>query len=232
MIRWAPVFALIAGCKPPDNITGGGIELWEHLPFDGTRTWEYISSNVDIPYKLVGRMRPDDPDPDLSADFNIYHIDFTKDCVQPDPGCIEDDPVRTLAFSSDVSNGILVHSFEQGGVVVDFDPPLVLAPKDVDVDEAVETVTDGATWTSTLLGFEPCEGIVNMQGSQFEATNCSARLLLQDGDNLSETNYGLPGDYWLSKGLGIIGIQLDGEDDVWGLSSMVCEPEEDCGGRW
>ena len=39
--------------------------------------------------------------------------------------------------------------------------------------------------------------------------------------------------YWVAKGLGIVGISLEGDDGaIWGLSKMVCEPLEECNGQW
>ncbi len=234
MMRWSAAFVLLlTGCPAQDGITGGDIELWQHFPFDGTRNWEYISSNLDLSYKLAGAMRPDDPNPDVSEDFNIYHIDFSTDCVAADPDCVDGEIIRTMGLSSDVSNGTLLHTFSQGTISIDFDPPMVVAPRDGQVGLVTETITDGVTWSSTLLGFEPCDGVVFMQGSDFEKSNCSAHFVLSDGDNFPDTNYGLAGDYWVAKGLGIVGISLEGDDGaIWGLSKMVCEPLEECNGQW
>lgn len=223
---------LLAGCIPEDGITSGSEVLWQHFPFDGLRTWEYVSTDLEVTYKLVGTMREDDPNPEVSEDYNVYHVDFTTKCVAADPSCVDGGLVRTIAFSSDVSNGSLIHKFVQGSLDVDYDPPLVIAPDDVNVGESYETITDGQKWSSTLVAFEPCDGIVKMQGDQYAASNCSAHLQLTDGDANSDTNQGLAGDYWVAKGLGIIGIKLEGDDGTWGLSKLECEPAEDCNGQW
>lgn len=235
MTRWSAAFILLlTGCPAQDQFTTDGLELWEHFPFDGTRSWEYISTNLELDYKLQGDMRPDDPDPEVSEDYNIYHIDFTQNCVNPDSGCVDGQLVRTLGFSSDITNGTLIHTFNQGSVNIEFDPPLVVAPKEFDtVGQTEDTSTDGITWSSTLVGFEPCSNVIAMQGSDFEKSNCSAHLTLSDNDNFPDTNYGLAGDYWVAKGLGIVGISLEGDDgEIWGLSKMDCEPLEECNGQW
>ena len=237
MIRWTASFAallMLAGCPaPPPSVGGEG--LWQHFPFDGSRTWEYISTDTDLSYKLVGKMRAEDPDPEVSEDYNIYHIDYSTKCVSADPDCIDDEIVRTLGISSDVTNGTLLHNFSQGSADLTFDPPLVIAPKESKVGEAVATATDGTTWNATLIGFEPCDNVVRMQGDDFAIANCSAHLLLEDADTNPDTNYGIAGDYWVAKGLGIAGISLEGDDEhVWGLSKLTCEETDDrsCDGTW
>lgn len=234
MKRWsAPFILLLTGCPPQDNIDVSGNELYQHFPFDGVRAWEYISDDLELSYKLAGNMREEDPDPEISEDYNIYHVDYSTNCVAADPDCVDGEIIRSIGFSSDVSNGTLMHSFVQGTVNIDFDPPLVISPKEVKVGEVTTTDTDNTTWSSTLIGFETCEGVVYMQGADFERSNCSAHIQLSDGDNFPDTNYGLAGDYWVAKGLGIVGISLEGDDGhIWGLSKMDCEPLEDCDGTW
>lgn len=233
MKRWSlPLLVLAAGCGPQDNIATSGEELWQHFPFDGVRTWEYISTDLSLSYKLIGQMREEDPDSEVNAEHNVYHIDYSTDCVAADPECVDGEVIRTVAISSDY-DGVWIHTFAQGSATVTFDPPLVVAPDEVKVGEVVETTTDGIKWNSVLVGFEPCDGFVRMQGESFKASNCSAHLTLSDGDNNPDTNYGLAGDYWVARGLGIVGISLDGDDGaIWGLSKMICEPDDDCNGEW
>lgn len=236
MIRWtAPFVLLLTGCPTKDQILPGGESLYEHFPFDGVRTWEYISTDLEISYKLKGDMRADDPNPDVSADFNVYHIDYSTKCVAADPDCVDGALVRSIGVSSDVTNGVLIHSFVQGSVDISYDPPLVIAPRETKVGQEIETFTDGITWTSTLTGYETCEGIVNMQGDQFTSANCAAHIVLEDADSNADTNYGLAGEYWVSIGLGIIGLSLEGDDgQIWGLSKLECEESDDrtCNGEW
>lgn len=233
MVRWiAPMVLLLTGCPATDQFTPGPEVLWQHFPFDGNRTWEYISSDLEVTYKLAGTTREDDPDPEVSEDFNIYHVDFATKCVAADPSCVDGELVRTIAFSSDVTNGTLIHKFQQGSLDITYEPPLVLAPDDTAVGEVYETITDGQKWSTTLVGFETCEGIVHMQGADFAASNCSAHLTLADGDANVDTNQGLTGEYWVAKGLGIIGIKLEGDEATWGLSKLECEPAEECNGQW
>lgn len=233
MTRWAaPLILLLTGCPGTDTVTSGRDVLWEHFPFDGNRTWEFRSDS-GAQYEIVATTRPDDPENELSdEDTNVYWIDFTVDCVGADPECVDGEFIKALAFSSDVRDGVQIHAYDQGNSIIPYDPPLLVTPKDNVVGEVTQTNTDNSNWSSTLMGYQPCTDIVRMQGTDFERANCAARFVIEDGDNDPDTNSGVTGDLWVARGIGFVGFSLEGQEEVWGLSSLVCEPDEECNGEW
>lgn len=232
MTRWAaPLILLLTGCPAQDNFGVSRDTLWEHFPFDGNRTWEFRSdSGAD--YEIVATTREDDPENELSdEDTNVYWVDFTVDCVGSDPTCVDGEFIKSIAFSSDVREGVQIHSYEETATIT-YDPPILITPKDNTVGETNTTATDGANWASTLVGYQPCTDIVRMQGSDFERPNCAAHFLIEDGDTNPDTNAGLTGDLWVARGLGFVGFSFEGTEEIWGLSGLVCEPDEECNGEW
>jgi len=218
---------LLAGCAPPDNYEFSGTIVWDLFPFDGNRTWEFINTDETVTYKLKAQTRPGDPDSELSDLYNIYRVDYMTNCVASDPSCVEDEIIRTVGWSSDVQNGVLIHSFQQDSWDVVYDPPIQVSAPEMLVDETLTTVTDGFNWTSTLVGFEHCPVHMNVDWGP----NCG-HFTLDDGDGDELSNFGLSGDYWAIKGQNVVSLLLLGETGDWQLSESSCEPDEECRGDW
>ena len=213
-------------CDKEPLYTLSGTDMYELFPFDGdVRTWEFINLDEGISYSLVAKTRAEDP-LDETGEYRIYHIDYTTKCVQTDPNCIEDELIRTLAVSSDVTNGVLIHSLEVGSSLITYDPPLVLAGKEMKAGDTVVTDTDGQIWTATFVGFEACPVRLNVDWRE------CVHITLEDDDTDPITNGDITGDYWAITGQNIIGLQLTTDVDQWQLSKIACEPLETCLGEW
>jgi len=228
---------LLTGCLPKENPFGyGGTLMYEYFPFDGIRTWEFISTDEDLPHTMVATMREPDPDAKAPKDgINLYTIDYSKHCRGADGSCIEGDLIRTITWSSDLEDGVRIHDYEDATTgLIEFNPPILIAPEKMERDETAVTDTGGFTWTSTLIATETCPVHMNV-----DWTDC-IHFSLDDGDGDINTNPGLVGDYWAIVGYNVVAVELaaevsmvDGEEvGQWQLSDHDCEPLEECDGSW
>lgn len=216
------VFALVAltACDGP-QVEFRGTKMQQLFPFDGLRTWEYISTDESVPHKLVGRMRS--MEPEVMEGMNVYTVDYTKFCLANDPGCVDGDPVRTVKWASDEIKGVYIMEWsEGGGSAVTFEPPLMFADVEMKRDDTIETETGGAVWRLALDGFEECP--VRMQ---VDWPECARLSLTADGGTGGQ---GLAGQYWAARGQNLVAMQIEGEGGTWELSKVTCE--EDCDGNW
>ncbi len=215
----------IGACDKENPYTFSGTDMYELFPFDGdVRTWEYINVDESLSYRLVAKTRIEDPVE--GGSYRIYNVDYTTDCVQTDPTCVEDELIRTVGISSDVVNGVLIHTVESNGSVINYDPPLALADKEMKPGDTVVTETDGQTFTATFVGVEFCPVRLNV-----DWRDC-AHITLEDGDADPLTNADIVGDYWAIAGQNIVAIQLSLDTDQWQLSAVACEPDDTCLGDW
>jgi hypothetical protein len=217
LLRSSVCLLVLTGCPSSQPILGG-TPVWEMLPFDGQRTWEYTSTDLELPYRLVASSVLE---PEKKGDKNIYSVEYWTDCAGADPECVTGEVLRRVKWSSDVLDGIFIHAYDDGNGYIDLDPPLHFAEKEMLRDEAVETETAGALWTSTFRGIEECP--IKLTASWPECGKME--LTVSDGDG-----YPLAGSYWLTAGNGTASLQLATEEGQWQLSSVDCEGE--CDGTW
>lgn len=195
-----------------------------YFPFDGIRTWEFISTDMEMSFKRQANMRSTEPD--VVDGVNTYPIDYHIKCVQHDEEC-ESGLERTLSWSSNQIDGVHIWYWTEGNdPTVYFDPPLQIAEVEMKVGEAITTETGGAVWTSTLVAFEDCP--IRFRGGP---SRC-ARFTLTDGDENPETGAGLVGDYWASVNYNIVGFQFPDDEGVWQLANHQCEECQADNGRW
>lgn len=215
--------ALLAGCDQPE-IENPGEPMWSYFPFDGVRTWEFISSDMSLTFKRKAAMRSTEPD--VLDGVNTYPIDYHVICVQNDPDCVTG-VERSLSWSSDKVDGVYIWEWTEGqNPTVYFDPPLHVADAEMKVGEVLTTETAGYTFTSTLTAFEECP--IRYQGGPAKC----ARITISDGDDDPETGKGLVGDYWAGTNYNIVGFQFPEDEGVWQLSSHVCDDCAADNGRW
>lgn len=229
--RFFAVFAsamVLCGCPPDDQFEYGGLQTYDSFPFDGNRSWTWISTDQEVTYWLVGQTRSEDPDPE-NPDYRIYNVDYSTDCRGADPDCVEGEVIRSVAWSSDINYGVYIHSWEEAGDRTEFDPPLVLAGKQMKPGDSVVTETAGYEWTATLEGIEACDVNLNV------VWNDCLRITLDDGDEDDRTNVGLTGTYWAIKSQNVVTFELVGEGGRWRLNDSDCVDDEGnpaCDGIW
>lgn len=216
MTRTPALLVLLMACKPYDPVFGGS-PVWQMFPFDGVRTWEYISVDTELSYKLVATSLGE---PEVLAGTNIYNVEYSTHCVTTDPECVEDEVIRKVKWSSTVTDGAYIHAYDAGDGFVDLVPGVRLTYDDMSKDDVIETVVGNVTWTSTMLGIEQCPVTLSADWDE-----CGAFLLeVSEGDG-----YPIAGTYWATVGNGVAALEIVTESQ-WQLSDISCEGE--CDGSW
>jgi len=242
VVPTALAIVLLTGCPPKQNPYGySGTLMYELFPFDGLRTWEFISTDEDLVYSMIATMREQDPDAKEPKDgITRYTIDYTQNCRGASDDCVPGGPIRTITWSSHIEEGVRIHDYEDPiAGLIEYDPPIVIATAKMERDDVIETKSDGFTWTSTLGEVQDCPVQMNV-----EWPDC-AHFTLDDGDGDDTTNPGLVGAYWSIAGFNVVTVQLvvdtrtvtdpNGEEievGQWQLVDHDCEPLEDCDGTW
>jgi hypothetical protein len=211
---------LLFACGAEDQEAVSDFNLHETMPFEGERSWEFISTDDELGWAMIAELRGLD---ETFTDRDVYLVDYKADCRTEGIDCEEGEILRTIAWSSDAANGVQLHAFMQGPANITYDPPIEVMPASMGTSTPVETVTDGFSWTSTLIGFEHCP----TRMPQNWGAGC-AHFVLEDGDGDSWSNEGLAGDYWAIAGQGIVAIQLEGSEHLWELSGAQCDDSDTC----
>jgi hypothetical protein len=204
------------GSSPP----GGGTILWESFPYDGKRTWEYVSTDDALTYKLVVEIfGPGEPG---LLETTVYTLHYKQDCFGNDPSCVTGEILRIIKWSSDPTHGVLVHGFGDLLAMQDFDPPIKISADDGDRGDSWTTTTGGANWTSTYVGVEACpESMVQ------EWPNCFRFDVTTDAGE----GYPLAGTWWSAQSQGAAGLEIATETGLWQLNDFWCDMPG-CGEPW
>lgn len=206
---------LFVGCD--NDFEFPGITTWNMFPFEQGRVWEYISTDRTLTYKLVAQL---EGKPDIEQSINIYTVSYNRECVSNDPDC-EDAELFRLRWSSTANLGVRIHTLQQDGINTQFEPPLVVARPQMELDEMVMTTTGGRSWTSQFGGIVPCD-------TNFPAgwDQCG---LFEIDDNLIDVPSPILGAFWAAPQQGLATIEFQGEEGRWRLSDVDCG---ECDGRW
>jgi hypothetical protein len=208
--------AALAGCQPKNTFSGSGIDITQFFPFDGdaVQHWEFINRDSAVSYKLVADQSPVIEE---SPDGQIYAVDWTIECVSADPYCVPG-LTKTVKWRVTESRGVFLHGVSDGlGNTTNFTPPIQLAEAEMNTDDTVQTVTNGATFTATYLGYETCP----VRWAVDWGDDC-IHINLDDGDGNPDTNGLVTGDYWAIIGFNVVAVQSQSDSDVWELSTFDC----------
>ena len=178
----------------------------DFFPFDGARTWEYVSTDVSVPYKLIATLDSAFEEVDGKK---VYTVDYTYDCLDPKgKDCPDAGFVRAVRWSSSASGGVLLHSFEDISGRTNYDPPIALTSSRMIVGDVVSTETDGVSYTSTF------DVIVSECPIQWVDTwsDCP-KLTLDDGG----AGAPLAGVYYAIGGYNVVAMELTGDTGQWQL---------------
>src|SRR5262245_43245092 len=208
-----------AGCVG-GGVPQGGPILWESFPYDGQRTWEYVSSGEAIPYQLVVEIfGPGEPG---LLDTIVYTLHYKQDCIREDPSCIPGEILRIIKWSSDPTHGVLVHGFGDLLAMTDFDPPIQISADDASRGDFWVTETGGAKWTSTYVGVEGCDVAMDQVWPECFSFDV--------GTDAGE-GYPLAGTWWSAQSNGVARMEIATETGQWQLNDFDCEGP-DCGTEW
>lgn len=221
------LFLSLAACSGQNQFTFAGSPVWKLFPFDGQRTWEYISTDESLSYKLVASSILE---PEVVRNKNVYTVDYAVECVRTDPECVTGTLLRQLRWSSTVTDGVLVHGWSvDGGPLADYDPPVRITADMAERDDVFVTESGGITWISTVLGVDECP--IHMNAAWDECTMFEVAADV-DGDGAPDEGEGYPlaGTYWMTQGNGTAALEIVGDSGQWQLSDLGCEGE--CDGSW
>ncbi|MEO0600705.1 MAG: hypothetical protein AAF211_04665 [Myxococcota bacterium] len=208
---------LLLGCEDPNEFTFEGITTWNMFPFEQGRVWEYISTDRSLSYKLVAEL---EGKPDVENSVNVYTVSYNERCVNNDPDCEDFERFR-IRWSSTPGQGVRVHTVIDPQGIITFEPPLKVADSQMQLDESIDTVSGGRTWTSSFAGLVGCD-------TNFPAgwDSCGSFTITNDTVDVPSPVLGT----WLaSVGNGVATIDFADEEGVWRLSDVDCGT---CDGEW
>lgn len=226
MHRFGIISALAMGlgtaCTGGDNIGVSGHAMDTYFVFDGTcRGWELVSSDVSLPYKLVGKLQPE---PTVADDefTRIHTIEYSKLCITSEAECTDGEVVKSITMSSTRGDGTLVYEYMDSGGAMSFDPPVALTLGTQEILEEAVSETGGATVTSELTELGACD-------IQWAEWSGCVHLTVDDGG----ANTGLAGEIWAAPGWNIVAMEIGADTGRWSLDRAVfetsvqnCEDEE------
>lgn len=209
--------AVAAGCGGY-NQEFGGSPVWQMFPFDGDRTWDYISTDTALVYKLIVTSLDE---PEVIDGRNVYTLSYATECIGVSESCVDGEVIRRVQWSSDVGNGVFIHGYDDGDGFTVLEPPLQVAEDTAKKDDAITTTTGGGNWTATMMGIESCP--IKLTADWPECGRFEVTTDAGDG-------YPVAGTYWATKGNGIAAFELATEAGQWQLSDIDCQGE--CDGTW
>ena len=194
----------VAGCD--STVTVSGFQMEQYFPFDGNRTWEFVSSDTSLDYRLVATL-----DPAFTAAeegvTRIYGVSYHKTWEGEDAS--EPEWVRDVLWSSDGTFGTRIWGIDTPAGTTSYDPPIQLTDNEQLAGTTETTTTGGVTFTSTFLGNEQCPVLWTEDWG-----NDCIRLSLDDGGTGTE----IAGDYWAITQFNVVGMQVGADTGVWQLS--------------
>lgn len=215
---FTPALLLLAGCAG-NGFTFPGTPVWKMFPFDGERSWGYISTDDAATYHLD---TTSSGEAEKIGGANVYTLVTVKDCIGSDPDCVDGDPAFRMSWSSDSVDGVQIWGYADGdGQYVELRPPIQVATAEMARGDTIETVTGGVTWTSTLDGIQECPIRLVAQWDE-----CAAFTLTVDGGPA----YPIAGTWYATAGNGIAAFQHEEEEQRWEVYDIDCQGE--CTGEW
>jgi len=219
--------------------TYAGYQIFDHFPLDGQRSWEYANDDITVDHKIEIRMS------ELTTGGSGSTVVHEFQHYNQDTGSL----LMTVKWSSDSSDGVLIHGFQvydvddgggpggpgddtgdtggpggdvtsPGGEYNFAADPLVFGQSEMAPGESVTSSGGGWDFTSTFVGVEPCPN--HWVGEDWD--EC-LHFYLDDGVDGAGAA-AISGDYWLVPRYGIAWIQLGGDSDVWRLVQANWSPDE------
>lgn len=201
------LFAFLLACGNPNGLSYSGHSTYDYFGFDGERVWKYQSEDPETPYTLVVEKTDY-----LFAD-GTETVTFEYSTEDPQ------ELLGSVTWSSNTISGTGIAGYMVGDEEVSFDETIILATSKMVTGAVTETVTNGVTFTSTMVGEEPCQN--NWSADEWECLH----FILE----ASEGDYPFLGDYWLANGWGVSIFNVDGgawrSAEDWVLIGATWEPE-------
>jgi hypothetical protein len=194
--------ALAAGCSGGSTYSYSGYVRESYFPFDGARSWEFVSSDATLSHKIVAEL---DPNSQVTGDgIEIFSIDYWLECLEEGPLCDGEEPLRTVKWSADQTLGVAIHASGADS----WDPPVVIASPKMAVGDTAVTESGGVTFTSTF------DSITGCPVKWTDAWDECVRILVDDGG----AGVDIAGEYFAVVGYNVVAMQLTGDTGQWQLS--------------
>jgi hypothetical protein len=218
MMRYSALLvtmALAAGCTGDDSLVFEGDDMARYFPFDGDRTWTYVTEDTTVPYLLVGQSAEDS---ELLEDgrTRVYTVNFTYQCFGVVAPCDVDDDndgvadvhgtqAFSWAMSANTTSGVNIHGHSD----TTFVPPIQLATARMVKGEDVASETSGINFTSSYVSQGECPAPYwgdNPPG------DC-VKFLVDDGGVGSP----MAGEFWSIYQFNIVAFTLESDGVPWQL---------------
>lgn len=186
---------VLLGCNT-ESYDYSGFQMDDYMALDGERWWRYASESEEwkLEIEKVLPVQKKGTTEVVTLEYSVY-----------DPSEL----LFSLDWSSDSSNGILIHGYSvEGGDTVVFDEPAIISEFRAVKGDVFTTETGAGTVTST---FSTVEGCPNLWVS--EPWDCVV-MIIDDG------GVGMPfaGTWSLAADWGPSRILFDGDSDPWVLA--------------
>lgn len=188
------LIALLFACTVPDGPTYSGHGTYDYLAFDGDRTWKYQSVDESTPYTLVVEKTA------YEYTDGMEYITFEYSTEDPQQ------LLGSVSWAAGGINGSGITGYSLNDEEVEFDTLIGFAAHRMVSGDTVETTTNGVTFTSTMLGLEPCPN--NWSPDDWECLHFSLEADQTDQD------FPFLGDYWMANGWGA--SRFNAPTGAWG----------------
>ncbi len=196
MITLALGFLACTGPQPGYD----GTNMTNYFPIDGARESSFRNDDTSIEWTLA--MKTVQPVETIDG-RRVVTYELTND----DTGEV----LGAVKWSA--SDDVLIHAWRSGtDEWTEFDTPVVFAEESMNLDETVETTTNGSTFTATRHEIATCDVVY---GDSFD--NC-IRVTLDDGDGDDAAGPIFAGEYWLAGTYGVARMTTTGWSQAWSLS--------------
>ena len=169
------------GCQVPGpSYSGHG--TYDYLAFDGERVWKYQSDDPETTYTLVVEKT------DYIETDGLETITFEYSTEDPQQ------LLGSITWESGGINGTGITEYSIGDEITTFETMIGFANNRMVGGDTIETQTDGVTFTTTMLGLEPCPN--NWTTDDWECLHFTLEV------DQADHNFPFVGDYWMANGWG------------------------------
>ena len=194
-----PTFFAVAllGCSG-SSFQYAGHDVYKYFPLDGTRTWEYATTDE------VFLLAVDKVEPTVTVDdVEVVTLEYSI----KDPYVLR----YSVDWSSSSADGVMIHGYsdEETGESLSFETPIQFAEHEMVSGESNTVETDGYSFTSNFLSVETCTNHWTTDDWQ-----CLHFALLEDG----EAELPFLGDYWIATRWGVSAMLSPGYENEWILT--------------
>ncbi len=199
------LLVLMSACEPqPVRVSGWQMENF--FPFDGARTWEFTSDDVESRHLLIATLDPEAVN--LEDGSSLHEISYDLECADVNDTECEDAWVRSLTWSTSRTDGVKITELHGPDIDLVFDEPVLIAGDEMTVGDSVTS----AGFTSTFESIEPCPVLWTDDWD-----TCAHMVVTGSGPGSED----IVGDYWAVSNFNVVGLKLESDAAQWRLSDAT-----------